>query len=111
MSDHSRWSTFSECVIVSVKVDASTCLGAESGQQQALGRRLTPRFYRWAALHARVNRHGHCETKHQVQGSDLEIVVLNRTIRWEDDKIVYAANRGHAAQIVKAMRTSTEAIV
>ena len=49
----------------------------------------------------------HCKTKHQVQGSDPEIVVLNRTIRWEDDKIVYAANRGHAAQIVKAMRTST----
>ena len=49
----------------------------------------------------------HLETKHQVPRSDPwikhEIVFLNRTIRWENNRIVYAADRRHADQIVKAM--------
>ena len=55
MSDRSRWSTVSECVIVIKKKKTQAHVLVRN---QALGRRLTPRFNRWPALHARVSRHG-----------------------------------------------------
>ena len=42
MSDRSRWSIVSECVIVIVKKNASTCLGAESGNWEETHAEILP---------------------------------------------------------------------